>query len=186
MTSIARDALLRHLIPDLANMVLEYCWMKIDNYSLICEYGNYEKAKSLHDSGYGILHKSFHKICQKGYTKIIKINMHPYWHDDLNWNYGFLYACNGGHMETVKSIIDFTYEWGKELDWGEGIDVCYQGGHMEIAKMLIQEKEFKYRLYRSVIAATKNAYMVCCEFKRVLHAWIIGSCLFMRYALLRM
>ncbi len=47
MSQKAHTTLLRYLIPDLANMVLEYCWKKenIDNIEISIRYGNYEAVK---------------------------------------------------------------------------------------------------------------------------------------------
>ncbi len=64
------DILNQHLIPDLTQLVLKYCWsVNIDNYDL-CFYGNYEKLLTsknidLNDGLYG--------ACYGGHMDIVEL-----------------------------------------------------------------------------------------------------------------
>ncbi len=165
MKSITQDALVQYLIPDLADMVLEYCWLETDDYDYWDNriYGNYEKIKRLQSSGYTLLsEKVFYFLCQEGYTKIISLCTPPYICDKLLWNDGFQRTCEGGHMKTIKLMIDYAYAHDVKIDWNNAIEISCREGHTKIAKMLIQEKEFKYYLYRNVIGKIKIA---CSIFK---------------------
>ncbi len=163
--------LLRYLIPDLADMVLEYCWTKTDDHSESCVYGNYEKAQRMRNSGHYLNNKDLFEICYKGYTKIVELNMH--WHQrDSFWSLGFVSACCGGHAETVKSIIDSAHEWDKKLDWRTGIDVCFRNGHFKIVYLIAQEKEFQYCMYRRVVDKIKNG----CTSMPVIYPLMISWC----------
>ncbi len=106
--------LLRHLIPDLANMVLEYCWMETDYLPNLCIYGNYEKVSAMKKEN---LNHGFRGACYGGYIKIVNLlikfsNIEETMESgaysinkcSLNWHNGLDHACLGGHMDIVKLI----------------------------------------------------------------------------------
>ncbi len=80
MSEKVENILLRHLIPDLSNLVSEYCWYsEDDDIEGICFHGNYEKI--LEHMG-------------------LLVNDSEYWDDGLSG------ACDAGHMKIIKLLMD--------------------------------------------------------------------------------
>ncbi len=73
------ESLLRFLIPELANMVLEYCWEnENDNFEEACTYGDYEGMLLLHNKKSKNIIYMLYCSGQGGYIKLINYNMNQF------------------------------------------------------------------------------------------------------------
>ncbi len=69
--------------------------------------------------------------CEGGHIDIIKFMIEKGAH---GWNMGLHYACLGGHLDIVKFVI----EKGANC-WNWGLEGACNGGHIDIVKFLIEK-----------------------------------------------
>ena len=125
-----------YLIPDLWNIVLQYCWPNTNDFHTLCEYGYYEKVAIIEDE---ISYITFDVICKYNHKSMIKliINKVVQIHKNeniLNWDEGLYGACFNGDME----IINLMIKKGAN-DWDVGLNGACYGGNMEIVKLMIEK-----------------------------------------------
>ncbi len=103
----AQSTLLHHLIPELANMVLEYCWLQTsefavkNNFDESCLCGNYGKALSVRKT---YLNYALYYACRGGHIKIIKMMIEK---GANHWGWGLSGACLGEHVDIVELMLNF-------------------------------------------------------------------------------
>ncbi len=106
------DILNQHLIPDLTQLVLKYCWSENCNFHDLCFYGNYKKISTIenNDWNWGLYH-----ACGGGHMNIVKLIIEKMTGNPIsdtetlgspNWNNGLHHACYGGHMHIVELMIE--------------------------------------------------------------------------------
>ncbi len=141
MTSIARDVLLPHLIPELANMVLEYCWIEMGSLCLhiALYFGNYEEVIA---QNYVPWDEALSFSCNGGYRKIIdEILKSNHERKGCNLNMGLLGACEAGYTDIVNLLIDLSVDtetWGTTL-WNSGLRGACDGRHMDLVQLMIEK-----------------------------------------------
>ncbi len=129
--------LLRRLIPDLADMVLEYCWMETDDLTNLCIYGNHEKVSAMKKEN---LNVALHGACEMGYEKIINLLISNGAND---WGWGLSGACLGEHVDIVELMLNYVYHNYTYYDYGHILIIICESENMEIFK-LITKVSFKY------------------------------------------
>ncbi len=68
----ALNILNKHLIPDLAKMVLKYCWAEKSDLYGWCYYGNFEKVLAENNTNYNLMVVA-RTLARNGYEKIYKL-----------------------------------------------------------------------------------------------------------------
>ncbi len=150
------NTLLQYLMPDLANMVFEYCWKAGAGIYDACLYGNYEKTLTF--DFYGLsppLPANASSNVRAGlhphaftrnivYSPIIHVGRahmglppapHIEWVAQKN---PFNAACENGYVEIVKYILQsiwWKYEW---YDINEGMFCACKARHRDIVKFLME------------------------------------------------
>ncbi len=130
-TNNAQGALLRYLIPDLTNLVLEYCWTKKDKgLEKACFHGNYEGISTY----FAMIIKNFGSFASTASRK-------------FNFGNALRGACHGGHLKIVQLVICNheqilkTSEHHTWIMWERGYKGAMDGGYNDI---------IQYILYHSV------------------------------------
>ncbi len=72
-----------------------------------------------------------HGACQGGHIEIVKLMIEK---GASQWNWALSYACVGGHMDIVKLMIDLGGD-----NWNWGLRRACTGGHIDIIKFLIEK-----------------------------------------------
>ncbi len=121
--------LLRHLIPDLANMALEYCWpVNIGTIYNLCFYGNYERISTLKNDYWD---DGLRGACRGGHMDIVKLMIEK---GATDWNNGLYYACREGHVNIIKLMIERG-----ATDWNHGLRGACRGRHMDLVQLMIEK-----------------------------------------------
>ncbi len=89
VTHVASHVLNEHLIPDLASIVIDYCWIPDSEYivhSIV--YGNYEKAQTYISKWIWSWTILCVKVTRSGYVKIAKLMIERIekTHDEICWS----------------------------------------------------------------------------------------------------
>ncbi len=106
------ESLLQHLIPDLANLVLEYCWTVTIHSWKACLYGNYEKLSSYE--------------CE--YVRRL-----PFYYGGA-----FISACMGGHIKIVQYLLtNCKIPGGGGMDNISGLTYACLEGHKDVVQLLL-------------------------------------------------
>src|SRR3989304_3071504 len=74
----------------------------------------------------------FKLCCINNY--IISIKILSLINNNLNWDRGLRYACQGGH----RDLVDFMIEKGAK-DWNQGLWSACIGGYCDIVKLMIEK-----------------------------------------------
>ncbi len=121
------DILNQHLIPDLTQLVLKYCWSEKYDFYDLCFYGNYKKISTIEndDWNWGLC-----GACRGGHMDIVKLMIER---GATDWNYGLYGACKGGHMNMVELMIERG-----ATDWNNGLYGACRGGHMNMVELMIE------------------------------------------------
>jgi len=84
------------------------------------------------------MYLDFLNACSSGNFELVKTLSSQ--HQD--WSTGMLYACEGGHENIVKLMI----EKGAD-EWNFGMLYACKGGHLDIVKFMIECCEKKDRFF---------------------------------------
>ena len=146
-----------YLIPDLWDIVLNYCWPNTNDFLKLCRYGHYEKISMVED---GLWNLGFELVCQYGYISMIdliinKVTQVYKTKDVLDWNWGLYGACSGGNIEIVKLMIE---KGANKWNWGLS-GACY-GGNIEIIKLMTEKGADHWNWVVNTSAICYSA--VCC------------------------
>ncbi len=117
-----RSILLQYLIPELADMVLSYCWSENDDVQDAIFNGKYERLLTIIERPVLERQQSFFWACKTGYINMIRFFMDKYKEEPEFWgkkrflNYGLCGACSGGHAKIAKSMIELgAYDFARAL-----------------------------------------------------------------------
>ncbi len=114
------DILNQHLIPDLTQLVLKYCWSEKCDFYDLCFYGNYEKISTIENDDWNW---GLRGACEGGHMDMVELMIER---GATNWNYGLYGACRGGHMDIVELMIERG-----AANWNCGLYYACYGGHMK-------------------------------------------------------
>ena len=116
----------------------KFRWTENDNSSLLeecCRHHDVIKIKKILKINLDLecleWEWGLHGACQGGHLDIVKLMIEKGSND---WEWALLYACIGGHIDMVKLMI----EKGAG-NWNGGLKYACCGGHMEIVKLMIEK-----------------------------------------------
>ncbi len=99
------DILNQHLIPDLTQLVLKYCWSEKCDFYDLCFYGNYEKLSTIENDDWN---SGLYHACRGGQGNIVELMIEKMTGNPISdtetlgspdWNLGLYHPCYGGHMK---------------------------------------------------------------------------------------
>ncbi len=146
---IMSETLNDYLIPDLSDMVLEYCW-PIKNENMYSgdawTYGCYEKACG---TDFSLLKDACGTfiLCiaaEAGYMKLVKLLLDKGVEDKVGG--GLVGACRGGYAQIVELLLEQKSKTSLSLTyWLEGLEVACGEGYEKIVKLMLvhYNKELK-------------------------------------------
>lgn len=102
-----------------------------------CAGGHFELVQYIRQNGgtycYNVCDYDFSRACQGGNLKLIKLLTQN--EPNVNWEYGLVGACTGGHYELANYIIGIGQCGGYSLDW-PFVCAC-EGGYVELVNLLM-------------------------------------------------
>ncbi len=136
---IENVTLLRYLIPDLANMVLEYCWFENEDIQGAAFYGNYEKLLLIICKL--IDEPATNETSFVGSDEIpAKLEFAPM--QGILYYLSMCAACKGGHVKIIQYFITCQ---GKRIirgpDWITGLKIACLEGHKDVVQLLLPHFE---------------------------------------------
>ncbi len=145
-------------VPDLTQMVLEYCWPgKGNTICGVCFYGNYEKMLTIDHQLIWTEILQEYKNCKLSFLLDGSFS-----EKSLIWEYAFREVCAGGYMKMIELIIEKNSNCKElEIDWNWGLMGACFGGHAEIARLMIKNgASFKKNNYSDL---NQGLYYACLD-----------------------
>ncbi len=136
------ESLSRHLIPELSDMVLEYCWKEKRSSCASWFYGDYESVIVQRTIP---MDAALSFACLGGYRKMIDILL-----NSKKWlarigsaglSTGLYSACERGYTDIVNLLIDTSADietWGN-IVLNCGLEGACIGRHMDLVQYMIKK-----------------------------------------------
>ncbi len=157
--TVVISTLTEHLIPDLANLVLQYCWKRNARQYRLLYYGDYEILNEMENANCGW---ALQYACIGGYVKMIDLIIKNEQREEgLNWHTGISAACMSGYVNIVELMLHYVKIRNVTVRWGIAFNSACKGGYMEIVCMIFEKsnKTFKreINLNRGIFEACGGA-----------------------------